>query len=239
MEVTLRDRAAVFGEALVLADLHVGKARTANVDLPLGERDHLVDRLDALLSAFAPAEVVFAGDVLHSFDRVPTAARETLTALARTVREAGARPVVVRGNHDTMLDTLWAGTVHDEYELTGVPGVGPDGAAGTVLVTHGHTEPAGDADCYVVGHDHPTLTVEGRKWHCYLHGRGVYRGGDVLMLPAFSHLLEGVSINRRSGTASLMSPLVPDLAKFRPIVWDDDAGETRAFPPLGEFRDLL
>ena len=239
MEATFRDRAVLLGETLVLADLHVGKARAANVDLPLGERDHLVERFETLLSDLAPEEVVLAGDVLHSFDRVPTAAQETLTALTRTARAAGSRLVVVRGNHDTMLSSLWSGTVHDEYELSGVGGVGPDGGPGTVLVCHGHAEPAGRADCYVVGHDHPTLTVEGQKWHCYLYAEAAYQGGDVLMLPAFSHLLEGVSLNRRFGTTSLMSPLVTDLERFRPVVRDEAADETREFPPLGEFRELL
>lgn len=238
MQPSFRDRALVLGGTLLCADLHVGKGRAANVDLPLGERDDLVDRLDALLADVAPERVVFAGDVLHSFDRVPADAEGTLTALVRTVRDAGADLVVVRGNHDTMLDTLWSGPVHDEYELRGVPGVGPDGS-GTVVVCHGHHEPAADADCYVVGHDHPTITIEGQKWHCYLHGEGVYRGADVFVLPSFSHLVEGVSINRRYGTADLTSPLITDLDSFRPVVRDEGAAETRRFPPLGEFRDLL
>jgi putative SbcD/Mre11-related phosphoesterase len=232
VDVTYRDRAVLLGDVLVCADLHVGKAAAANVSLPLGERDHLVERVTALCARYDPATVVFAGDLLHSFDQVATAAEETVTALANAVRDAGARPVVTPGNHDTMLDVIWSGPTAHEYTV--------ETADGTAVIYHGHHEPATEADLYVVGHDHPTITIEGRKWHCYLFARDAYDGADVLVLPAFSHLIEGLSINRRyGGTASTNSPLIGDLDRFRPVVWDDEAEEIREFPPLGEFRDLL
>lgn len=230
--MTYRDRAVLFGDTLVCADLHVGKAEAANVSLPLGERDHLVDRVAALCERYDPSTVVFAGDLLHSFDRVATVAEETVAALDQAVRDAGARPIVTPGNHDAMLDVVWSGPTAHEFAV--------ETADGTVVVCHGHHEPEAEADLYVVGHDHPTITIEGRKWHCYLYGRGAYDGTDLLVLPAFSHLIEGLSINRRyGGTASTNSPLIGDLDRFRPIVWDDEAEQIREFPPLGEFRELL
>ncbi|MFB6180029.1 MAG: metallophosphoesterase [Halorientalis sp.] len=240
MDATVRDRAVLLGDTLVCADLHVGKARTANVELPLGEREHLVERLRALLDRYDPEEVVFAGDLLHSFDRVPSLAEETVRALARTCRKAGARAVVTPGNHDTMLDVVWDGPTEHEYVLDGVEWTHSEGRTdGPIVVCHGHGDPGTDAALYVVGHDHPTITIEGRKWHCYLYGEGVYRGADVLMVPAFTKLVEGVSINRRYGSVTLDSPLVTDLDQFQPIIWDEAAEKTRQFPPLGEFRDLL
>lgn len=250
MEAALRDRAIRLGDTLVCADLHVGKGAASNVELPLGERDHLLDRADALLDRYGPETVVVAGDFLHSFDRVPSDVRETVRALAGRVREAGARLVVTPGNHDSMLDSVWQGPTEPEYTLSGVPNVvdtaisqeGPDelnGEERRTVVCHGHAEPAADADCYVIGHDHPAITVEGKKWHCYLYAADAYRGAAVLVLPAFTHLAGGVSINRRRGTADLTSPLIGDLDRFRPIVRDEEADEVRAFPPLGEFRELL
>jgi hypothetical protein len=246
MDATLRDRAVLLGETLVCADLHVGKARASNVELPLGEREHLLDRLGALLDRYGPAEVVVAGDFLHSFDRVPSDARETVTALERRVSDAGARLVVTPGNHDSMLDAVWQGPTETEYVLSGVPSVVEavdatveGGSDGRTVVCHGHADPETEADCYVIGHDHPAITVEGQKWHCYLYAPDIYRGAAVLVLPAFTELAGGVSINRRRGTATLTSPLITDLDRFQPIVRDEEADETRAFPPLGEFRDLL
>jgi len=242
MDAAFRDRALLLDETLVLADLHVGKVATSNVEIPLDEGEHLRERLSALLDQHDPGEVVFAGDLLHSFSRVPTRATTTISALKAVVRDAGARPVVTPGNHDTMLDSVWQGPTDGEYDLgtVSLPETLVD--AGTdrhTVVCHGHAEPATEAEWYVIGHDHPTITIEGQKWHCSLFGEGVYDGSDVLVLPAFTHAVKGVSINRRRGTADLNSPLIDDLDQFRPVVRDEDAGTTRVFPPLGEFRELL
>ncbi|RBI61049.1 metallophosphoesterase [halophilic archaeon] len=222
-----RDRAVYLpaADALVLADLHVGRDAVANVELPLGERADLTGRLDALLDRFAPAEVVFAGDVLQAFDHVPDGVEATVTALRRRVADAGADLTVVRGNHDAMLGTVV--DHRDEYRL-----------ADDTLVCHGHETPDGTAPRYVVGHDHPAIEIEGRKRPCYLWGPDVYAGSDVLVLPAFTRLAAGVVVNRLSGS-DFDSPLVTRANDFRPIVRDEDGDETYRFPPLGEFRRLL
>lgn len=232
MDPTYRDRAALLGDALVLADLHFGKGEASSVEFPLGAEDDAVERLSALLDEFEPAEVVFAGDVFHSFDYVPEVAERALSEVTAAVRDAGARPVLLEGNHDTMLGSVWSGDLRCEYEL--------DAGEGTTVVCHGHEEPETAADRYVVGHDHPSIVIEGRKRPCFLDGRGVYRGSDVLVLPSFNRLVEGVSVNGRIGTARPeLSPLVTRIAQFRPIVYDEDAAETLTFPPLGQFERML
>jgi putative SbcD/Mre11-related phosphoesterase len=228
-----RDRAVLLDETLVLADTHFGKGAASNVEFPLGAEDDAVERLAALLDRFDTVEVVLAGDVFHSFDYVPDVAERALTDLVRTVRDAGARPVLVEGNHDTMLGSVWEGDLHDAYTIS-------DDENGTVVVCHGHEEPDVRADRFIVGHDHPTIVIEGQKRPCWLDGRGVYRGADVLVLPSFNRLVEGVSVNGRLGTARPeLSPLVTRVAEFRPIVWDEDADQTLEFPPLGQFQRML
>lgn len=241
-DVVFRDRAAYLPatETLVVADLHVGRAEASSVAYPLGERDDLVSRLAAHLDAVSPAEVVFAGDVLHAFGSVPRGVRETLRALADACRDAGARPVMVAGNHDAMLGDAWDGPVHDQYRAgdgDGDDGGGGDGH-GDALVCHGHEAPAGDAALYVVGHDHPSVDVEGRKRPCFLYGEGTYRGGDVLMLPAFTRLAAGATVNDMRAD-DFGSPLVTDADALRVVVYDADADEALTFPPLGRFRRLL
>jgi putative SbcD/Mre11-related phosphoesterase len=228
--VEFRDRAAYLpdADAVVVADFHVGRDRTSSVELPLGEREDLVDRLAGVLSTFAPAELVLGGDLLHAFDSVPEGTPETVGAIRETVADSGAELVVVRGNHDPMLESVYDGPVHDEYRL----------ADGETLVCHGHEAPDADAARYVAGHDHPAIEIEGRRRPCFLHGRGVYRGADVLLLPAFNRLASGTPINGATG-ADLLSPLAAELARFRPIVRDTEAEETLEFPPLGQFRRLL
>ncbi|WP_101296319.1 metallophosphoesterase [Halegenticoccus soli] len=228
-DLAFRDRAVFVPDAaaLVLADLHVGRDEASSVEFPLGERSDLEDRLTALLAHFDPAEVVVAGDVLHSFSGPSADAREGLRAVADACRAAGARPVLVAGNHDAALERVWDGTVHDEYPLDG----------GTV-VCHGHEAPDREADLYVVGHDHPAIAIEGRKRPCYLYGEGTYRGADVLMLPAFNRLAAGATVNGMR-TADFQCPLVTDADALRPIVYDRESHETLWFPPLGAFRRML
>jgi putative SbcD/Mre11-related phosphoesterase len=222
-------RRAVYVEpadALVVADLHVGRDARSRVELPLGERTDLRERLDALLARFDPAAVVVAGDFLHSFDRVPREVRESVETVRGTIDDAGADLTVAAGNHDTMLSSL----------------LDPSGAEhrlddGTV-VCHGHERPDADAERYLIGHDHPAIEIEGGKHPCFLYGPGVSDGADVLMLPAFNRLARGAVVNGMIG-ADFMSPLVGDADAFRPVVYDDDAGDPLAFPPLGALRSHL
>ena len=228
-ECAFADRAVFLDGTLVLADLHLGKDARSEVEFSLGERTDLVSRLTALVERFDPEEVVFAGDLLHSFSTVPDDVPASLDALRRVAAEADAGLVVTPGNHDTMLDSLWDGPSAAEHRLDD----------GTVLC-HGHATPELDAPRYVVGHDHPKITIEGDDWPCYLLGEGVYEGSDVLVLPAFTRLAGGVSVNGGYGRGTFeRSPLVTDIDRFRPVVRDDRSDETRTFPPLGEFRRLL
>ena len=230
MEFQTHDRGVYLpgSGTLVCADLHVGRDVTSDIELRLGEHEDLTARFEVLLDRYDPSTVVVAGDLLHSFDHVPTEAADTVRALEGIAADADCRIVVTPGNHDTMLEELWDGPITSEY--------GPEGAS--VIVTHGHVPPAADAEWYVVGHDHPTIEIEGVRRPCYLYGTDQYEGAGVLMLPSFSRLPAGVRINRMTA-ASFQSPLVTDAGMLRPIVYDDDSGNTHTFPPLRELRQYL
>lgn len=231
MDVEFRDRAAYLpaADTVVVADLHLGRDAASAVELPLGERDDLLDRLHHLLDVFQPSAMVLAGDVLHAFSNVPEGVETTLDDLATLVANAGSDLVVTPGNHDPMLDTAFDDGA--EHRLSD----------GETVVLHGHEPPATQAERYVIGHDHPAIVVEGQKHPCMLYGSNVYQGADVLVLPAFNRLAEGTAVNDMRAR-EFMSPLVANgasLDQYRPFVWDKTAGDSLAFPPLGEFRQLL
>lgn len=227
-EFSLREHAAYFSafDALVLADLHVGRGAASDVEFPVGERAHLRDRLESLLDAFEVETVVFAGDVLQRHDYVPDVARETLEALVAVVDDAGAEVVATPGNHDPQLPGVLDAPTPATHSL------------GDVVVCHGHEPPATGGSLYVVGHDHPAIEIAGRKRPAYLYGVDAYRGGDVLMLPAFTDLAAGVTVNRMYAS-DFASPFVADADAFRPVVRDADADETLWFPRLAELRSHL
>ncbi|QLD88524.1 metallophosphoesterase [Natronomonas salina] len=230
MEFEPRDRAVYVpaADALVCADLHVGRDAASNVELRLGEHEDLTERFAALLDRYDPAAAVIGGDLLHSFSGLPTGVMETVRGIEQAADAVDCELIVTPGNHDTMLEELWDRRREPEYRLDGTD----------VVVTHGHVEPVGDAEWYVVGHDHPTIEIEGTRRPCYLYGPGQYEGAGVLMLPSFSRLPAGVAINDMY-SGDFQSPLITDANALRPIVRDEAADETHEFPPLGEFRRML
>lgn len=226
MELAYRDRALFLDNVLVFADLHVGKGATANLELPVGDSTDMVERFEALVSDHDPSAVVIAGDFLHSFGTIPRTVEETVGEFSRIGEEYDVEVTVTPGNHDSMLHSVWEGPTKEEYRV------------GDTVILHGHEMPSESAERYVVGHDHPTIVIEGQRRPCYLSGQDVYRGADVVMVPPFNRLVRGVRVNGMYAT-DFRSPLVRDVGDFRPIVRDEDADETLEFPPLGEFRQML
>ena len=222
--------------ALVVADCHVGRTRpeerrsspATNAGILLNERRDLLDRLAAAMDATTPETVVFAGDLCHRFGAPSERTAGTIRALAGAVRDAGARPVAVAGNHDVGLAGVWPGPVHDAYRL-----------ADDTLVCHGHETVDERAERYVCGHLHPAIEIEGRKRDCFLYDPSGYRDRPTLVLPAFSTFAAGLRIERRE---AVDSPLVPDLDAVRPgVVHEETAAdaETLWFPPLADLRPHL
>ncbi|RQG93362.1 metallophosphoesterase [Natrarchaeobius chitinivorans] len=224
------ERAIVVPEAdtLVVADVHLGRGVASNVDAPIGDGADVHHRLAGLLERTEPATVVVAGDLLHSFRYVPRGVEEDLDELEALVDDADASLVVTPGNHDTMLEEVFDGTTTTEFRL-------PDDET---VVCHGHEPPETDASRYVVGHDHPALSVDGRKRPCFLYGPEAYDGADVLVLPAFTRAAAGATVNGMR-SRDFQSPLVADADAFHPAVRDASSGEPLWFPPLGECRNLL
>lgn len=217
------DRAVLLpgADALVLADLHLGRGEEAAVALPL--TGSVVERLTGLVSRLEPTTVVLAGDVVHSFAGPSAAVVEAFEALRGAVGNARLR--VVSGNHDTRL-----GELCDPVECQRL-------TDGTV-VCHGHEDPGVAADRYVIGHDHPAIEIEGKRRPCYLYGEAVYRGADVIALPAFNPLARGTTVNRlRNGDPA--SPFLADLGAFSPVVRDSEVEETYVFPALSASRAYL
>lgn len=215
-------------DALVLADVHFGRAAASSVNAPIDDGSDACERLDGLLARWNPETVVVAGDLLHSFSRVPRGVERAVTRFADRIETAGASLVIAPGNHDTMLESVFSGETVPEYRL----------GDGRTVVCHGHEPPETDAGQYIIGHDHPALSIDGRKRPCFLYEPGRDDEADVLVLPAFTRLAAGVTVNEMR-SRDFQSPLITNIDACYPAVRDSKSDETLWFPPLGASRRLL
>lgn len=234
--IRVSDRAVYLPEAetLVCADLHLGRGASSAVEAPIDAVVDIAGRIEALCARFGPETVVVAGDLLDDFSRIPPGVHTAVTDLVEAVESAGASVVVTPGNHDRLLQTVYDGESVAEYALDD----------GETVVCHGHREPETQAARYVVGHDHPAISIEGRKLPCVLYGQEVYEPdadaspADVVVCPAFTPLARGTTINARRG-GDFQSPLLSAPGRFHPVVRDETGDETFWFPALGSMRGLL
>ena len=171
---------------LFVADVHIGKAahfRALGVPVPAGATRENLARLDALIDALAPRELVVLGDLFHA----PAAFRDaTLGEFgAWRARRAGLRLRLVAGNHDlraglapAALDIEWVAEPHDLDGLVcrHTPPESDDAQGRPVLAGHWH--PA--ARLRGPGHDRlrlPCFLVRRRR--LVLPAFGEFTGGAV------------------------------------------------------------
>ena len=200
---------------LVVADLHLGYAwthRLAGQLMPLGA-DDTIARLDALVSEFAPAQLILLGDVLYG----ELAGEEVFADLRRIVSEIGARTRlrIVEGNHDFALAAALRRlgfAVEMEEQI----------AIGSHLLLHGHTpdelRAAALLDAAVerggrviFGHEHPAVQLSdgvatSARCRCFVVGEG------ALVLPCFTSWSSGSNIER-----GWLSPLARAMREERRV----------------------
>jgi len=225
-------------ETVAVGDLHVGfeeEARASGMSFPLQEQETLQEGLREVLVRFSPETVVFNGDIHHSFGELGEAGK-TIRRLESVVESSGATAVFIEGNHDTMLEGVvetkkWYSLYHEPNDKT------EDEHRNEAVFVHGDTVPPNlpEASLYVVGHDHPAVEIELQKEPCFLYGP--FEDSNVLMMPAFNPLCEGVVVNEMYAS-DFMSPFIREsLNAFRVVVETGD--EVLRFPEMSEFRRML
>jgi len=210
----------------VVSDIHIGLEETLysqGLHFPLHEDRALLERFEAILDRFDPATVVLAGDIFHAFDRVGKTVQKKFLSLIRTLQKE-SEVVFVRGSHDTMLPSLVSEAL-DRYDFGGFTIVHGD----QFMEDHGFL---------VMGHDHPVIEIDLERFPCFLYGRKLVQGKDVIVMPAFNPLSPGVTINYAK-SRNFLSPFLQraDTGRLQPIVEAD--GEAIVFPPLAEMRRFM
>lgn len=185
----LPQRAALWGQTLLVADLHLGKSQTfhgAGVPVPGRIHDETLARLGEAIRLSGARRVLILGDLLHA------PAGNTTSMIDAVVAWRAEFPLLmqlVEGNHDRRVSEAagaWGiellGARHDEQG---------------VCFTHAPTPDIGDSDYSWCGHLHPAIRLhQGRlpvKLACF------HLKPRVGVLPAFSRLTSGAALRRAPG----------------------------------------
>lgn len=177
-------------KALLLADVHIGKAasyRALHQPVPRGTTEATLARLDALLDAYPSEQLIVLGDFLHARTaRAPA----TLARLQRWREDhPGLKIVLIRGNHDRH-----AG---DPPESLGMHVVDEPWMMGPFALQH-EPEPH-PTHPVLAGHVHPVHILRGRgrqrlRLPCYVLDE------RVSLLPAFGEFTGGWNVDPLPGT---------------------------------------
>jgi DNA ligase-associated metallophosphoesterase len=192
----LTPQRAIFWEtekALLVSDCHMGKTghfRKEGIAVPQEVYKEDLKRLVHLLQFFKAEQLIVVGDLFHS------RGNKELDLFQRWRHDfPGLSVHLVRGNHDILEDSWYAGagitlhegtlhrktfsfTHHPPEEVQGVPG---------------------DAETYLfTGHLHPSVTIRGAgkqtlRFPCYYFGR------NHAILPAFGRFTGTARVDARQG----------------------------------------
>ncbi len=175
-------------QTLLLADLHLGKARhfrRSGIPVPQGVADATWDRLLSLLFDFKPRRVIFLGDLFHSdYNRE----WEELGDLTRQFGDMSFE--LVRGNHDILSSAAYERaqlSIHPEPFLEE-----------PFLFSHHPIEDVPEGLYNLAGHVHPAVSLRGGarqrlKLPCF------FFGAQQGILPAFGQFTGTQRIRPREG----------------------------------------
>lgn len=209
--------AALLGNAILLADPHIGYEEALNKQgilvprFQLGEELAKLRQLAKLTKIKGKFELaIINGDIKHEFGKSQEW-KDMLRFLDALSKLAG-RVILVRGNHDTILGPIAARKGIELVDHLSID---------DVYVTHGHKLPRGRLPAKVktvlIGHVHPALALrEGQRverYKCWLVGS--WRRKQLIVQPSFFTVMEGSDVLKEQG----LSPFLQNtrLGSFRAI----------------------
>jgi len=211
----------------VLSDLHLGLEdvlHNQRIHFPFNEEEIIIDKLKKILRRFNPNYIFFNGDVLHSFEYIPDSVPKKIDRIISACGEDRCK--FINGSHDTMLPYILQDRGYDVHDKLTIK---------DFVFYHGEKKVENrKCDFTIIGHDHPSIDILGQKFKCYL----LSPEEKLMVLPAFSPLCEGTSINEMQ-SEDFMSPILKEININDFKVFVEAENEIFEFPKLGSFKDKL
>ncbi len=189
-------------KVLVIADLHIGYEEVLNrmgIFVPRNQFDEIISDLDKIFAKIGKAkEVIICGDLKHNFGSILEQEWGETLKLIDYLGERCGKIVLVKGNHDKILEPIARrrGILFVESYIKEVGGKKTAFIHGSFLLGK-ETKPCElkDVKRIVMGHKHPAVMISDKykqeKYKCFLVGK--WKGNEVIILPSFFPLIEGSS----------------------------------------------
>lgn len=216
-------------EAVALADLHLGYEGIMaehGVFVPKVQFKKEMKAVKKVLEEKEPERVIINGDLKHEFSETSYHEFREVNAMLAYLKEAVKEVLLVKGNHDNFLQRIAFRNgieLFDELEL------------GRYTFIHGHVLPKKHKKFLIIGHEHPAIALYDEigakeKINCFLYG------SSILVLPAFSPLMQGSEVNVIP-KSRLLSPVLRkcDVDELAVIGTSEETGSLK-FPKLKELR---
>ncbi|MBI5226535.1 metallophosphoesterase [Candidatus Micrarchaeota archaeon] len=179
--------AAILGDALLLADLHLGieyDLQQNGYNIPL-QFKAVADKVNSLLKQTKARQIIFLGDVKHDVYGMKDPEERMLNSFFARLKTK--RITVCKGNHDSAIE--------------GVKGITVAPAEGMLfeqtLLFHGHATPdpafLEDATTIACGHEHPLAQIKEGK-HMWTEKAWILGQQDkqkFVIFPHFGDLVGG------------------------------------------------
>ncbi|MEM2856688.1 MAG: metallophosphoesterase [Candidatus Nitrosocaldaceae archaeon] len=220
-------------DILIVSDTHLGleeQRERLGISIPVSLTDTIIKQIIEPANLLKCKRVILLGDVKHEFGRPNEEEWFSVKKLINSLREIGAEPEVVRGNHDNYIISILKSMsvkLHDPYL-----------SIDELFFVHGHIDledKFGNAKYIFMGHEHPAVSIKDdlnikHRFKSFLVGE--IRGRIIIILPAVSPLAYGNPVNEID-KSELLSPFLRKYGvdEFTPYLIE--VGETvKEFPKI-------
>lgn len=188
---------------LVVGDLHIGYEEMLNKSgqlVPRYQFEDIVQRFEKILDLVTVERIILNGDIKHQFGEISKQEWNETTKLL-TFLKRKANVVIVKGNHDTLIEPIASKidvSVVDYFDI------------GDVRVVHGHEigKIPSSIKTVVIGHEHAAISISdglrSELYKCFLKGK--HDKYDLIVMPSFMNVTVGSDVSKEK----LLSPFLSD-----------------------------
>ena len=228
-------------DILVIGDLHIGYDERFGRSIGQVQLENILEKLEGIFEyinklGVRVKEVILLGDVKHYFGEISDIEwRETLSLLDYIkVKSRGAKIIIIKGNHDNILEPIVKKRNIDlkDYYFVSIEGK-------KYCFLHGDKmfEQCLDADWLLFGHWHPSITLSDNykreRFKCFLKGK--WKRKNVIIFPSFSDIKYGSDLNNLKDENDKFSFIkYKDIIKFEVIIYNNDEKKEYNFGKLSK-----